>query len=481
MRRLILRLVLAAAATSLLAPAGAAGAVSTIGTGTLPGLSVDGAGTAYVAWLGTGDPQPLYFCRLPRGATACDPGAAKTISAPGASIRRPFIAIDGTNVSVIQARYGGDIPGFGALLRFRSTDGGATFGPAEVVGDAPIWEAVQGPGATLSGVTNAEGGGTQFQNVPLFGPAPVEPDGTTQAGKAVLSLDHPYDASVGLDGASPLAVFSTGSGETSFSRYVGSGDLNDGANWTTAQPIGQTAYPKLAGGPAGLFLLSSDPVSGVYVRRFDGTTFAAPVTLGITGSSPTHHLFQDAAGRLHAVFNHTDAAGQHVTYASSDGGAAWARETLVHYPDPASGAVGNMRVATAPDHVGWTAFTAGDDVRVATLGPVAKAPPTITTTTAVAKPSGGVYKVTLGATIGLPPGVTPAQGCSGSVKVVIKRGRKRLKSVTVKVKPNCRYVVKVKLKKRKVKKAKRLRAAQLFSGNAYVAKRVLSTNIRVKR
>ena len=47
---------LAAAAIPFLLPPVASAAI-TVGPGSQPGLAVDAAGTAYVAWLGPGNPQ----------------------------------------------------------------------------------------------------------------------------------------------------------------------------------------------------------------------------------------------------------------------------------------------------------------------------------------------------------------------------------------------------------------------------------------
>ena len=44
-----------------------------------------------------------------------------------------------------------------------------------------------------------------------------------------------------------------------------------------AVDIGYTDLPSLASGPLGLFMLSGTQTNAMTVRRFDGTTFAAPV------------------------------------------------------------------------------------------------------------------------------------------------------------------------------------------------------------
>ena len=111
-----------------------------------------------------------------------------------------------------------------------------------------------------------------FQNVPLGGGATVA--------KAVLSATHQNLASVGLvDAGTPLAVF-TSDTAAQWRRYDGSGSLNDVANWTPAVDIGVASYPKLAGGPIGLFLLAGDGASSLTVRKFTGNGFGPPVTIG---------------------------------------------------------------------------------------------------------------------------------------------------------------------------------------------------------
>ena len=126
------------------APAGAATPL-TIGTGHKPGVAVDPAGTAYIAWFGPeSNTTSLNFCRLPRGAGACD--VATTIAAPGTTLSRPFVTVDGATVRVVSYRYGLTGARFDEIWEFTSVDGGATFDAGHPVGIAPFDEAVRGPG-----------------------------------------------------------------------------------------------------------------------------------------------------------------------------------------------------------------------------------------------------------------------------------------------------------------------------------------------
>ena len=56
------------------------------------------------------------------------------------------------------------------------------------------------------------------------------------------------------------------------------------------------------------------------MRRFDGTTFAAPVTITDSADPSATDLVQDVDGRLHAVFTRLSGSGLHLLHATSDDG-----------------------------------------------------------------------------------------------------------------------------------------------------------------
>jgi Ca2+-binding RTX toxin-like protein len=218
-----------------------------------------------------------------------------------------------------------------------------------------------------------------FQNVVLGSPAPVNADGTSAVPRALLSTTHQNWATVGLiDAATPLAVF-TADVAAQFRRYTGSGDLNDAASWTAPLDIGLAAYPKLAGGPNGLMLLAGDNKGGLFARKWNGSGFGPRVTIG-PGSAPYAHLFQDAGGRLHAVFQRDSADPLHVIHAVSDDGTTWRSGTLATQDIATDGGIDSLRVATAADHIGvavWHAGKGAGDIRVSAVGPDAPAPVTV--------------------------------------------------------------------------------------------------------
>jgi hypothetical protein len=360
-RSTALAIVSVVAGLLLVAPAGAATPL-TIGTGHKPGVAVDAAGTAYIAWFGPeSTTTSLNFCRLPRGAGACD--VTTTIAAPGTTLSRPFVTVDGALVRVVSYRYGLTGARFDQIWEFTSADGGATFDAGHPVGIAPFDEAVRGPGDTLTVATNAESTGLAVQNVPLDG---------TDAGatEAILSADHPYNGTVGLAGPAMVAVFADASGNAQV-RTSG-GVLNDAATWTPPVELGYADYPRLAGGPSGLFLLSGTPANALTVRKFDGTTFNAGAKIADIADDAQAHLTEDPAGRLHAVFAHNTAAGLQLDYATSDNGTSWKSGPLLTQTD-ATQSIGALRAAAAPDHIGvaaWETASGGtSDVRVLGIGP----------------------------------------------------------------------------------------------------------------
>ena len=489
--RTFARVAIAAAALLVALPAAARAATAiTIGTGHKPGVAVDAAGTAYVAWyVDEGGPTKLRFCRLPRAAVACQ--AAHQITVPNSSLSRPFVTVSGSTVRIAQYRYPLSGPVEAGVWELTSTDRGANFDAGHQIGSIPFNEAVQGPGDTISAATNAEAGGLAFQNMPLGG-------GSAGTDTALLSSDHPYNGSVGLVNAgTPLTVFSAGDSQSQLRRYDGSGSVNDEANWPGATDIGYADYPRLAGGPTGLFLLAGTPSGGLEVRRYNGVTFGPGVALAAAGDDAQDHITQDAAGRLHAVFPQGQADGLHLVHATSDDGATWRSGTVLIQPGGV--ALGSLRAAVAPDHVGivaWETASSGAtaEVRVAGIGPdapvdpappapapiAAPGPPPATT---VAKPKGrlprkggtakrisrGRVRITLDGKLGRPPGVSAARGCRGSIVATVRRGKKRIARERLPLSRSCRFHHVGVLSRKKVKQARKLGVSLRFSGNAALA------------
>jgi hypothetical protein len=344
----------------LVAPAGAATSL-TVGAGHKPGVAVDAAGTAYIAWYGPeSNTTSLNFCRLPRGAAACD--VKTTIVAPGTTLSRPFVLVDGATVRVVSYRYGLTGARFDEIWEFTSIDRGATFDAGHPVGIAPFDEAVRGPGDTVTVATSAESTGLSVQNVPLDG-------STAGTSQAILSADHPYNGTVAPAGPTMVAVFADASSNAQVRTTTGA--INDIATWTAPVELGYADYPRLAGGPAGLFLLSGTPENALTVRRFDGATFGAGVKIADLAEDAQAHLTEDPAGRLHAVFGHNTTTGLELDYATSDNGTSWQSGPLL--TQTGTQGIGALRAATAADHIGVAAWETSSDssseIRVVGIGP----------------------------------------------------------------------------------------------------------------
>jgi hypothetical protein len=487
---------------------------TTIGQGRLPSLAVDAAGTGYVTWWESAVDSHLLFCRFARGATACDAGAASSVPVHADGLSKAPVVVSGSRVVAVAGRYVNEDAGTGpyGLFAYTSGNGGVSFDAGHVVGSVPIFDSVPGPGDTLSGVEE-NGKPLLFQNMPLGGSAPANPDGTSAVPVAALTTDEfGYNATVGMvDAGTPLVVYQHGAGgnDAAFRRYDGSGSVNDSSNWTPQATIGPLYGPQLAGGPSGLFLLGRDapPLSAgnVVVRKFDGTTFGPPSTIGPGGGIRSQDLFQDAGGRLHAVYQRADGSAIAVVHAVSDDGVDWRSGDLVSYP-PSIGAIINEGVAAAADHIGFAVGESATDpssIALAPLGPDAPgaattptpppgSTPPPTSTPLVPKPSFAgqkasarrrgrkiLFKVT--GRIALPAGVSKAEGCKGTVKLTLLRGKKVIATKTATVRGTCAFQVKGSIKRSRVKSAKRLKLRLAFSGNAALAPLTRNGSIAVKR
>ena len=311
-----------------------------VGSGNNPGVTVDPAGTAYIAWVGPENTvTTLQFCRLPRGATACD--AKGVIAAEGTSLSRPFLVVEGMTVQVLSYRYGLTSGAFSAVFLFTSSDGGRNFDAGRRVGTAPFSAAALGPGRTVSLTTHAYQNGLVYQAVPL------DPGAPAAATEAVLSTTHLYSGAVGLEGTTPVVAFASGSGDAQLRSYLGAGDHNAAASWSPERDIGQGDRMHLAGGPRGLFLLAQGSV-GLEVRKYGAGVFGAATQIpNGTGELAQAHMVQDTTGRLHVLWPRIEASGIYLNHAQSDTGTAW--QTGVVTVDEAFDGV---RMALAPDRVG---------------------------------------------------------------------------------------------------------------------------------
>ena len=324
--------------------------------GDSPVVAVDAAGNGHFVWneLVIGGTDVTHYCRIPPGGTEC--AASSTFSpTPGAGADTtdfdgPQVFVGGSTVIVMTHRCCSPFPQAGgdATLIFVSSDGGNTFGPAQEVGTETIsGDAMVGPGARLSTISDVVTGGTFFQAMT---------PGTFTAANANLGDSgslHSYSGTVGLiDANTPIGTFDDL--ETTFwRRWAGSGDYNDIANWTPTATVGPGTDGQLSYGVAGVWLLYlvGDPGDRTYVQRaYTGSGFGTAVPVTERGDPIFADFFQDPAGRNHAVWLDGD---RDLVYRRADDAASYGPVTQLV---ASNFNIFHMRVAAGSDGEGWVVW-----------------------------------------------------------------------------------------------------------------------------
>ena len=343
-----------------------------LGTGKNPNLLVDAAGTAHILFAQDGGAEAadtLAFCNLQRGIKTCasrgvtpnptapDPGEGGIFigNSPGINDDNdgPVPLVVGNQLFVVDRRFpdffhtppGGESDS--NVFLWSSVDGGATItGPGQIGDNQMSGGAIAfgDPAApVIATISRTQTGGTTFQ---------ASPSGTYTTAKAQLGTgDQAYDGGLALDGERPIAAFADLSGTTFVREFSGTGDPNDVANWS------QTSFPgygpRIVGGAAGVFVLTSDSNinnGNLRLQRIvNGAPSGAPVTLGKSSSEPA--ISQDPTGRI--AFAYTDATGLWVR--SSDDGVEFSPPELVA-TIPAGQAIAALSIAATTDGGGFATF-----------------------------------------------------------------------------------------------------------------------------
>ena len=368
-----------------------------------PDIAVDAAGTAHVAWnLSAGIPgdDQLVYCRVPRGAKACD--LVRTIALPRTDFNGPRVLPTRSGQIVLVS--GRCCFPASPVFAVASADGGESFGAPVTIAEefSGEWDAELGPGD----FSLALGGGNSGPDyASIWRAAPL--DGSNPGPKAELApFPKAYFTSTGFpDPTSPIAVY--GDLEDVFlRRWVGSGDYNDPANWTPEAYVVHGNEPKLASGLRGVYLiyLGAKPPYQYFVRRFDGSGFPASTQKVVsdpsTGQSAIFRDFlEDGGGNLHAVFRQRSKKGdwglRHRV--STNGGKRWDPVEIL----ASRGAVEdlfNLRVGAADDGGGAVVgdHNGAGPVWFAPFGPSTSGggacPPTVKLGKAIARSLTGCFK-----------------------------------------------------------------------------------------
>ena len=449
----------------------------TAGVGKDPRIAVSDDGTGHVVWTVDGTPDSAMYCRVPRNGAACDVSA--TLAYPGAGDfqGRPtqvFAPAPGKVVAI-----GGcwNCAGGGIkerVVRWTSTDGGATFSAAEELttpdNSGGGFDVRDGDGLLLDGENIFVAiGGDKLQALPHpanqqvvhstfstnYGPEVDRAPGTNTLVAATNDLDNVR-----------YSVFTGGA--------LSADAINTQANWSgpfdLVAPEGDNSESGLVSGPSGLFLhyrYFGATNSRMGIRRFDPATnaFGGPGYLDGENEVDDNSLdypdaTQDGSGRVHAVWRSLYDEGR-LRYTVSDTtgteyripGTIAARETFI---DPEVGA--------APDGSGFAVWEGigQSPIRVVPLDPVVEpaiAPLYASDDKPTAKKSGKKVVVKVDGSLSAPIGTS----CTGGkMKMTVRRGKKRIAKVTITVGSDCSYKATVKVKRRKVKKAKKLKVNLVF-------------------
>lgn len=313
--------------------------------GEKPQVLVDAAGTAHIVWNERrgADQDVTRYCRLKRGARACDARAdlippldttdAGNSPQANADFEGPKVIALGDELGLLTRRSFRTTAPDGQstqspLYLYLSQDGGTTFNPPAMVGTGPlsgepaVFGAQDAPRIGL--ISDTATGGPFFQA--------ISPGRFTRA--QVSFGGDGIDASVTRNGDLPVVAYRDLNNTTFVKTWTGQGDINDANTWTTAT-IPATDDPLLASGPMGVYLMTA-PASGAHtyaVRRFTPPSSFGPAVKVGAGNATRRDLFQDRSGRLFATYVSNEGDVPQLLAQSSTDARTWsARRALVNGP-----------------------------------------------------------------------------------------------------------------------------------------------------
>ncbi|HEY3866124.1 MAG TPA: hypothetical protein VGL54_08580 [Solirubrobacteraceae bacterium] len=372
-------------------------------------IVTDSSGTGYVAWNREGSEveQPM-FCKIPRGDSCTDPIALSLpVQSPQSAdgVIQPFPVLGGAVgvVYVVGPRYNRD-----DTLIWTSTNGGESFTVKEIptgsfpdktgVGDVlfnPNFDAAF-PAATdetfaIAGENPGIGYGNTSNITTESTPTSFTfADPGADVSGATLGFTTKTKVRLGHAAFPAVEAYWTDTTpyQVDFYRYPAKpAPETEAGGWEGPFTATDGYEPHLAGGPSGLFLLSTDLASGepageqpsvIDVRKYNEATeaFEAPTTIAnIPTDSGTlftsGDIFQNPVTGALYVVQPVSENGEYVMrlWESTDGGQTFHGErdiATIGY-----GYEGVPRLAVAEDGHGWLTFKDYGGLEVADLNPLA--------------------------------------------------------------------------------------------------------------
>ncbi|HTA96069.1 MAG TPA: hypothetical protein VK730_00325 [Solirubrobacteraceae bacterium] len=412
-------------------------------------------GSGYVAWdqpaaKPATEPEVVQFCKIPRGGTCTSPITLPLPSGANEEIIQPFPVLGSHPgvVYVVGPRYIKDED----TLIWTSTDGGNTFSAAKSIHSASpdktgVGDVLLDPNTPASAGPTEDYFGMAFNNPGLgFGFTANE----ITSGKTSFTFANPGTGGVAsstlgyvtgtIEDKSTKAQIhpeveayynlSSPAPEVFFYRYYAKGGNVDGeeTGWEGPFKVSNGYVPRLAGGPSGLFMLSTDIAPGesneaqpsaIDVRKFNETshTFGEPVQIAkIPTSAGT--LFNSGdiyenptTGYIYVAQPVINGAGEYVMrlWESTNGGATFAGERDI--ATIGFGYSGIPRLAVAADGQGWLTFNDAGGQEVADLNAL-PAPPSKSTPPPPPPPPPAVSSLTI-------PNQTDQVNGKGDLSVVV--------------------------------------------------------------
>ncbi|MBI5106059.1 MAG: hypothetical protein HZB46_13950 [Solirubrobacterales bacterium] len=462
------------------APASAATPFSP-GTGGDPDVAVGPTGVGHVVWTPDEAGDRVGYCRVPRGAGACDRSVLLSFPGGAAANERAALVYAPTAAKVViiggcwQCNGGGTKD---RVIRWTSVDGGDSFDTGTEITGPSGFDLSDGNGAWLDaeGLFVGAGGRKVRAMAPAMDLTPEVSSFGTNYGPEVVRVPGQNLLVQAVDDLNAVSY-------SVFGGALTANAINTQGNWSSPQalsgPEGDDDASGLNAGPSGVFLhykwfVAND--SRIGLRRFDPATktFGAPTYIegddAIDNSSLDYpDTFQDESGRIHAVWR-TLYDGGRLRYRVSDTtGATFGPAMTLAKGE----SVIDPRVAAAPDGTGFASWrgVGASPIRVVALDPQPESASSTTT------PGGGTATPTSPATPITPatPAGPASPGSAAGAAQATKTTTVPGASITFGVPRDCvapgqtfRVTLKWKRKKRKGSKFVKVTRADFYVGSKRV-------------